>query len=140
MEQTREWIDLKERASVEITSEDPEHPIERAFECHAGGWRAGTTGEQRIRLRFDSAMPVRRIQLRFVEPSVERTQEFELHWCDVTGLRRLVVRQQWNFSPTGSTTETEDYRVELDAAAEIELTIRPGADSVRASLDCWRMG
>ena len=35
------------------------------------------------------------------------------------------MRQQWNFSPTGSTTEIEHYVVDLDAVSVLELAIRP---------------
>ena len=38
---------------------------------------------------------------------------------------REIVRQQWNFSPKGSTSETEDYHVHLGGASILELTIRP---------------
>ncbi len=36
-----------------------------------------------------------------------------------------VVRQQWNFSPQGATSETEDHRVELPAVTLLELSITP---------------
>jgi hypothetical protein len=136
-----EWLPLLDVASVEVTSEAPDHPIEHALEClNAGGWRAAAPGDQRIRIVFDAPVPVRRIQLRFVETTVERTQEFALHWYDSEGERRQIVRQQWNFSPAGSTTEAEDYRVNLEAVAQLELTIRPGLEGAAvASLDCWRI-
>jgi hypothetical protein len=141
MDQKVEWLNLGEMASVEVTSEDPAYSIERALECqNAGGWRAATAGEQRIGITFDAPTPVRRIQLRFIETTVERTQEFTLHWFGSNGESGLIVRQQWNFSPAGSTIETEDYRVNLEAVSKIELTIRPGLDVGRvATLDCWRI-
>jgi hypothetical protein len=37
----------------------------------------------------------------------------------------MVVRQQWNSSPTGSINELEDYEVNLDHVAALELVIRP---------------
>jgi hypothetical protein len=36
-----------------------------------------------------------------------------------------VVRQQWNFSPGGTTEELEDYRVELDGVNALDLRIDP---------------
>jgi hypothetical protein len=36
-----------------------------------------------------------------------------------------IVRQQWNFSPGGSTTEFEDHMVNLDHVSALELAIRP---------------
>jgi len=53
---------------------------------------------------------VHRIQLRFVEPERERTQEFTIRWSSVDGgPAKEIVRQQWNFNPAGSTSEVEDY-------------------------------
>jgi len=122
-----DWLDLKQIAHVDVTSEDPDCPIEDALSSGNGrGWRAGVRGEQAIRLRFDQPQRLRRIRLRFVETEIERTQEFHLRWWpDDGGLGRELVRQQWNFSPRGSTIEVEDYRVELDAVSVLELTIRP---------------
>jgi hypothetical protein len=36
-----------------------------------------------------------------------------------------IVRQQWNFSPEGATSETEDYRVELPGLTTLELVVVP---------------
>jgi hypothetical protein len=58
------WLDLEALARVEVTSEDPAHPID-------------------------------------------------------------VVRQQYHFSPSGATEEIEEFRVELEDVAALELTIIP---------------
>jgi hypothetical protein len=55
--------------------------------------------------------------LNFRRPKVERTQEFTLGCsAEPGGPLREIVRQQWSFSPHGSTSEVEDYRVDLDSA------------------------
>src|SRR5947209_20169187 len=78
-ESTDNWLDLEAVASVEVTSEDPEFPIEGALTLAGGrGWRASGPGEQQIRLLFPDPISVRRIQLRFEETSQERTQQFTL--------------------------------------------------------------
>jgi hypothetical protein len=41
------------------------------------------------------------------------------------GPEKEIVRQQWNFSPAGSTTEIEDYAVDLDGISVLELAIQP---------------
>jgi hypothetical protein len=84
---------------------------------------------------------VRRILLEFVEPAVERTQEFVLRWSSDGRTLHDVVRQQWNFSPQGATEQTEDHRVELNGVTVIELTIVPdiSGGSARASLATWRL-
>src|SRR4051812_29238540 len=100
------WLDLEQIATVEVTSEDPSFPIENAFGSNDGpGWRASQGGEQQIRIIFDKPVSVRRIELRFHEADYERTQEFVLRWSPESGesggSATDIVRQQWNFSPTG---------------------------------------
>jgi hypothetical protein len=120
-----EWLDLA-AAVVEITSEDPARPIERALTGDdAEGWRASEPGVQVIRLIFDHPKDVHRICLSFSETAAERTQEFVLRWSSDGGALLEIVRQQWNFSPTGTTRENEDYEVHLCGARVLELTITP---------------
>lgn len=121
-----EWLNIDELAVVEITSEDPKHPIESAFHSGQSGWRASGSGQQIVRLRFDSPQNIKRIRIEFVEPTVERTQEFLLRWSSVEQQPlREIVRQQWNFSPSGATREVEDLHVDLSAVQMIELVITP---------------
>ena len=138
-----DWLDLEPIATVEVTSEDPAHPVEAALREGAGsGWRAAGPGAQTLRLLFDAPQPLRRILLRFEEPARERTQELVLRWSAAEGEPlREIVRQQWTFSPGGSTREVEDYAVELSGVRVLELTIVPdisGGDA-RASLAEWRL-
>ena len=128
------WLDLDQLASVQVTSESPEFPIEAALslEGTAAGWRAQSEGEQIIRILFDTPTRIRRIQLKFSEPEAERTQEFVLRCSPANEPMREIVRQQWNFSPTGSTSEIENYTVDLADAVTIELVIRPGIGQKKA--------
>jgi hypothetical protein len=138
------WIDLTQIATVEVTSEDPNFPIESVFSSEGGpGWRASERGEQQVRLIFDQPRSVRRIQLHFVEPERERLQEFTVRWSSAEGGQpKEVVRQQWNFSPAGSTNEVEDYEVNLDDVSALELVIRPDLahQEAMATLAAWRVG
>jgi uncharacterized protein (DUF736 family) len=138
------WLDLEDIATVELTSEDPDFPIESALGFRVGpGWRASQKGAQQIRIIFDEPASVHRIQLRFLEAECERTQEFTIRWSSAAGgPTREVVRQQWNFSPAGSTMEIEDYVVELEAVSVLELTIQPdlGRQEAVATLVSWRVG
>jgi len=138
------WLDLEQIATVEVTSEDPHFPVEAVFKSDSGtGWRAGGDGEQKLRIIFDEPTAVRRIQLHFVEPEVERTQEFIIRWSSAQGgPTRDVVRQQWNFSPTGSTSEVEHYEVNLERVSVLELSIRPDLNNQtrKATLLSWRVG
>src|SRR5713101_3079145 len=50
-----EWLDLEEIARVEVTSEDPNFPIEAALAAAEGsGWRAAEKGKQIIRIVLDN--------------------------------------------------------------------------------------
>jgi len=128
-----EWLNLEELAEAEITSEDSAHPIESALLPARSGWRAASSGKQTIRIIFNHPQRLRRIWLMFVEPHAERTQEFLLRWSPDGGLSfQDIMRQQWNFSPNGSSRETEDLHVELTSVTVLELSIIPdisGADA-----------
>jgi hypothetical protein len=137
------WMDLGQIATVEVTSEDPDFPIESVFSANGDtGWRASEGGEQQIRLLFDQATAVHRIQLHFLEPLRDRLQEFTVRWlAEAGGQPTEIVRQQWNFSPGGSTSELEDYEVNLDGVSALELVIRPDLthNQALATLAAWRV-
>ena len=131
------WLPVEELASVEITSEDSAMPVEAALHGDAPGWRAAEPGPQTIRVVFDRPQTLRRIRLVFVELDLERTQEVTLRWSPDGGRSfHDVVRQQWNFSPTGATREVEDYSVELAGVSMLELEVVPNiaGGPARASL------
>jgi hypothetical protein len=106
------------------------------------GWRASEPGGQQIRFIFDVPTSVHRTKLCFHEAELERTQEFTIRRSSGSGPMREIVRQQWNFSPTGSTTEVEDYFVNLDSVSVLELALRPdlGGRDVVATLASFRLG
>jgi hypothetical protein len=118
---------LERLAQVEITSEDAAHPVESALLLSTGlAWHAARPGEQLIRLLFDEPLRLRRIRLLFCEEGEARTQEFVLRWSTDGGRSyREVVRQQYNFSPPGTTFEVEEYSLELDEVTALELRIVP---------------
>jgi len=134
-----EWLNLEALAEVEVTSEDAAHPVESALlPGQASGWRAGGAGKQTIRLLFAQPQRLRRISLHFAEERHERTQEYVLRWSPDGGKSfRDIVRQQWNFSPGGATSEVEDHRVDLAAVTVLELNITPdvGGRNAVASLE-----
>lgn len=137
------WIDLDRVASVEVSSEDSDYPIEPALSPEGkNGWRAAYPGTQKIRLIFDEPRKLKRILLTFEDSENTRTQEFVLRWSpDIDSYFREIVRQQWNFSQPDSVRETEDYRVELSAVKVLELEIVPDKNGgeVRASLLSLRL-
>jgi hypothetical protein len=131
------WLDLERLARVEVSSEDPAHPVEEALRVgRPAGWRAGASGPQTLRLCFDEPQLLQRIRVHFEETQHERRQEFALRWSADGASFREIVRQQWNFSPSGSTREAENYVVALAGVSVLELQIVPdtrGGDA-RASL------
>ncbi len=139
-----EWLKLQDIAEVEVTSEADGYPIETVFNFGAGpGWRAASPGKQRIRVIFDQPRSIKRMRLQFHEPEVARTQEFTVRWSGGPSEPfKEIVRQQWNFSPDGSTIECEDYVVDLKAASILDLTIDPdsGAGEALATLADWSLG
>lgn len=122
------WLDLESLARVDITSEDPAFPIEHALvsgDLSRRGWRAATPGIQSIRIYFDQALRLQRIHIRFVELDHEREQEFLLSYTHKDGVKREILRQQWTFSPGGSSEESESYFVDLEDVIALDLTIDP---------------
>ena len=127
METGQGWLDLGNLAQVEITSEDPSHPIESALQPDGGaGWLAAEPGPQVLRLLFDQPQSIRRVYLEIEEKERPRTQEFVLRWSADNGKTyRELVRQQYNFHPPGAMSEKEEYTVNLSGVTALELEIQP---------------
>jgi hypothetical protein len=138
-----DWLDLERVATVEVTSEDRNFPIESSLSIDPRQrWRAAQPGAQTIRLVFDEPQELKRISLVFEENEMTRTQEFVLRASsNPAGPFREIVRQQWNFSAPTSTREIEEYSVELSDVGLLELTIVPDISrrAVRASLKSLRL-
>jgi hypothetical protein len=143
LEEGQEWLHLEQLANVEVTSEDPDYPVESVFAENGGqGWRAAKPGRQIITLLFHEPQSIHRIHLEFSETQVARSQEFTLRWgSSADSSLREIVRQQWNFSPQGSTTQVEDYRVNLSGVSILELIVNPDLSGTGAiaSLDRWQI-
>jgi|SRR5579872_1421872 len=138
-----DWLDLERAATVEVTSEDKDFPIDASLAIESGqGWRAAQPGTQTIRLVFDEPQDLKRISLVFEENEMTRTQEFVLRaYSNPAGSFREIVRQQWNFSAPTSTREIEEYSVELTDIGLLELTIVPdiSGGTALASLKSLRL-
>ena len=135
-----DWLKLEDDVEVELTSEDPDWPIEGALlPALSRGWRAAEPGPQTIVLAWPTPIRLARIRLVFEEHSDRRTQEFVLRASTGEGVRE-VVRQQFTFSPPGTTFEVEEYATNFEGVTRLELTIVPAVDGaeVTASLKEWR--
>src|SRR5258708_18773021 len=71
-------------------------PIDSVFTSDTGpGWRASQKGEQQIRIIFDQPLSVHRIQLRFLEPELEKAKldaRSEEHTSELQSPDHLVCR------------------------------------------------
>ncbi|WP_303902257.1 hypothetical protein [Thiohalomonas denitrificans] len=137
------WLDLERIARAELTSEDPQYPIENALAPPGGdGWRAEAPGPQTVRLLFDEPRRVQRIRLVFEEHDIARTQEFAVRWSTSGGhTYREIIRQQYNFSPPTTEREEEELQTQLDGMTALEIEIIPDIDGgdARASLTELRL-
>jgi hypothetical protein len=136
-----QWQQLPDDVEVEITSEDPGSPVEGALSGEGGhGWRAAGPGRQTITLTWPAPIAIRRIRLVFEEHSQARTQEFVVRASTSDG-QREIVRQQFTFSPPGTTVEREEYATNLDGVSQLEIAIIPAIDGGHAiaSLREWRI-
>ncbi|MBI3771361.1 MAG: hypothetical protein HY272_01450 [Gammaproteobacteria bacterium] len=139
----RQWLDIESLAQVELTSEDPNYPIELSLLSESEqSWRAQHPGRQTIRLRFDQPQTISTIHLVFEENERERTQEFLLRWsAGESGVYQEIVRQQYHFSPPNCSCELEHYSVDLKGVIALELMIIPDISrgDARASLKQFRL-
>ena len=140
------WLDLVRIARAEITSENDLFPIEHALgQAISTGWRSADPGPQVIRLVFEHPIDVRRIYIHVIERAAERTQEFALYAETADRGLHEVRRQQFTFSPHGSTEEIEDFTVDLRHLKFIELRIdpdrshKPSASQNYASLSGFKL-
>ena len=96
-------IDIAAVATVLVTSEAPDHPIDLAFDDHRGPggtrWIAGEPGEQTVTLAFDAPQTINQILLEVEELEVARTQELQLclslRWrTDIPGIAATGIQLQ----------------------------------------------
>ena len=128
-------------AAVAVTSEAADHPVENAFDDRRGPggsrWLAETPGAQTILLAFDAPQDLRQVSLEVEEARDSRTQELELAVShDGGNTYRELVRQEFNFSPAGTTFEREAWTVAADGVTHLRLRIKPdkAGGPCRASL------
>ena len=141
------WLSVETAARVEVSSEDGRFPVENALVLqNTDGWRAAVTGPQTLRLVFDRPQTLSRIHIKIVERAAERSQEMTLRAGSRPDDLREIVRQQFTFSPSGTTEETEDYAVTLNNILIVELKIDPDrshdpkASTNYASIAALRLG
>ncbi len=137
----REEKDIAALATVLVTSEAADHPIDNVFDTQRGPggsrWVAAAPGEQVLILAFDAAQTIRQVSLEIEELEVSRTQELELSVSADDGQTyRELHRQEYTFSPPGTTFEREDWAVTAEGITHLQLRIKPdkGGKPCRATL------
>ncbi len=113
-----------------LTSESPEFPIENAFDEHTGPggtrWKASDPGEQVLIFQFDLPQTIYEMVLEAEELEVSRTQVIELFLSSDGGRSyREVLRQEYNFSPPGTTFEREIWSVPAVGVTHLRIGIKP---------------
>jgi hypothetical protein len=102
----RDWFDLASVATVEVTSETKDHPVESALLLsETRGWRAAQPGAQLIRLLFDHPLRVKRISL---VSRILRTRARRSLFCD--GLPILAAPSEKSCGSSGISVRREPYR------------------------------
>src|SRR4029450_9579892 len=90
------------------------HPIDNVFDHRRGPggsrWVAAEPGEQTLILAFDTPQIIRQTIVEVEELEVSRTQELQLSVSHDGGQTyRELRRQEYNFSPPGTTFEREAW-------------------------------
>ena len=123
-------INVAAVATVLVTSETADHPIDNVFDGRRGPggsrWVAEKPGEQTLILAFDVPQMIRKFTLEVEEQTVSRTQELALSLSQDGGQTyRQVVRQEFNFSPPGTAFEREQWTVSAEMVTHLRLWIKP---------------
>lgn len=123
-------LDVPAVATVFLTSEAPDHPIDHVFDRQRGPgatrWIAAAPGEQTLVLAFDAPQPIERVLVEIEETEVARTNQLQLALsCDGEQSYREIVRQEYTFSPPGTTFESEDWAVSSAGVTHLRLWILP---------------
>ena len=134
-------IRVEDVAMVEVTSEQPHHPIDNAFDSNRGPggtrWVADAPGTQCVILVFDRPQTVQQIGIEVEETEDSRTQELSVSASSDGGRSyQELIRQEFHFSPPGTTLERERWSVSIEAVTHLRLEIKPdkGGHIGRATL------
>jgi len=121
---------VTEVAEVLVTSETSDHPVDHIFDARGGQggtrWMASVPGDQTLILAFEEPQRIRTIILEIEESSMSRTQEVTIAVSQDGGQTyREVLRQEYTFSPPGTTFEREQWVIHTSNVTHLRVWIRP---------------
>jgi hypothetical protein len=122
--------DIAALATVGVTSEAADHPIDNVFDNYRGPggshWVAGEPGPQRLLLAFDAPQTLHLLLLEVEERNVSRTQEIQVAISQDGGhTYQTLLRQEYTFSPPGTTFEREEWAMPAEGVTHLQLVITP---------------
>ena len=139
-------IDIAASATVGVTSEAPDFPIDNIFDDRGGPgasrWQAAEPGEQRVMLAFDTPQRIRTICVEVEEQEVSRTQALSISFSQDSGQTyQEAIRQEYNFSPPGTTFEREEWALAAEGVTHLQLRIIPdkGGKPCRATVTTFAL-
>jgi hypothetical protein len=126
-------VDVVAIATVIVTSEQATNPVNHIFDQSGGPggtrWVAARVGEQDLILDFDTPQTIKRIVLEVEETEVSRRQEVVVSVSRDGGqVYDELIRQEYNFSPPGTTFERETWSVSAQRVTHLRLHITPDKD------------
>jgi hypothetical protein len=126
--------DIAALATVWVTSEAADYPIDNVFDSHRGPggsrWVAETPGPQRLLLAFDAPQPLRLLRLEVEEQDMSRTQEIQVAISQDGGhTYQTLLRQEYTFCPPGTTFEREEWTIPAEGVTHLQLVITPDKGS-----------
>ncbi len=135
-------IDIIDEAEVLASSEAERFPLDNIVDgsCGPGSsqWVAGTTGPQTLVFKFDAPQHITGINYEIEENETVRTQEVLFEVSSDSGAHfREILRQEYNFSPDGSTFQREALTFDLPGTTQLRIVIKPdkGNRECRAKLN-----
>ena len=123
-------ISIPETATILVTSETVDHPVDHICDGRRGPgatrWVAKEPGEQTIILAFDTPLSLNTVSLEIEEFEVSRTQELTVAISKDRGeTYRELLRQEYHFSPSGTTFERERWTIAAPAVTHLKIWIKP---------------
>ena len=135
-------LDIIQNTEVIVTSESADFPLDNIVDRSTGSgstqWVAETCGLQTLFFKFDTPQNISRIVYEIEEHEVARTQEVSLEVSTDSGAHfREILRQEYNFSPDGSTFQREELNLDLPQTTDLKMIIKPdkGDLNCRAKLN-----